>query len=136
MHAWKVAGQGAYRAQHLKGCHTFARKSYALPRSANEMGPLVQFNQSLKKTAKKPVDRSDLTCDHNKKQNKHALSDFPYPISQFSIAPHLLAVDPAIILPVGLLEAPGAPASRVQLRRAVEGLVSSLVAPPTIVNLC
>ena len=48
---------------------------------------------------------------------------------------HLFGVDPAIILPVGLLEAAGTPPSRVELRRAVEGLVPGLVAPPAVVNL-
>ena len=36
---------------------------------------------------------------------------------------------------MGLLEAAGTPPSRVELRRAVEGLVPGLVAPPAVVNL-
>ena len=68
----------------------------------------------------------------HKKQNKPFLPC----LLNLKFSSHLLAIDPAIVLPVGLLEAPGTPASRVQLRRAVEGLVSRLVASPTVVNLC
>ena len=53
----------------------------------------------------------------------------------YPVLPNLLAIDPAVVLPVGLLEAAGTPAARVQLRRAVEGLVAGLVATPAVVNL-
>ena len=48
---------------------------------------------------------------------------------------YLLVADPALVLPVGALQAPGAPIARVDLSPAVKGLMASLVAAPAVTDL-